>query len=262
MEPFHGINQLRRNLAEIRQNIADACQRAGRSPTSVRLVAVTKYVAPEVIMGLLAAGAIDLGENRVQQLVQRAKALGASTTSVFDDDDSAEAGPAAAPQPRWHMIGHLQRNKIRMLLPHSRTVHALDSLRLADELHKQADQLDVTIDALVEVNIASEQSKFGAAPGEVEPLVTALATRTRIRLRGLMTMAPFNPEPEAARPHFARLRELLESLRCRGVVPADCVHLSMGMTQDYQVAAEEGATMVRIGSALYTGLDAGGNPHG
>jgi pyridoxal phosphate enzyme (YggS family) len=240
--------QLRANVARVRQTIADACRRRDRDPRDVRLVAVTKYVSPAVLREVLAAGVSDIGESQVQQLVVRVREC--------DPPRLDWPGPAAAPdaRPRWHMIGHLQRNKVKLLLPHARIIHSLDSPRLAAALEQQAGPLDAQVDVFIEVNVSGEASKEGVRPDGVVPLITALAACPHLRLRGLMTMAPYAPHPEAARPSFARLRGLLENLRNTGTAGPECVHLSMGMTQDYGVAVEEGATFVRVGSALFAGL--------
>lgn len=240
--------QLRENVQRVRQSIADACARSRRVPTSVRLVAVTKYVPLKAIPELLAAGVVEIGESRVQQLVTRAQACPPPRL-----DWPAVPGDGFA-QPRWHMIGHLQRNKVKLLLPHARIVHSLDSLRLAAALDQHAAALDATIDAFLEINVSGELSKEGLAPEEVPPLVGQLAHYPRVRLRGLMTMAPYNPDPQAARPYFARLRGLLDALWAAGNAPPTCTELSMGMSQDYSVAVEEGATFVRVGAALFAGL--------
>lgn len=240
------------NVECVRAAIGHACARVGRPPDSVRLVAVTKYAPPPVIHALLAAGVADLGENQVQQLTARALTLGADLAGWPEPPAAAPAGPER--RPRWHMVGHLQRNKVKLLLPHARIVHSLDSERLARTLQELAERQNVNVDVFVEVNAAAEASKFGVAPAELEPLITVVRALPRLHLRGLMTMAPLDPEPERARPHFARLRALLEQLRSRGVAGPECVHLSMGMSQDYAVAVEEGATVVRVGSALYAGL--------
>jgi pyridoxal phosphate enzyme (YggS family) len=238
---------LRENVRRVRERIAAACQASGREAEAVRLVAVTKYVSTDVARALVAAGVQDLGENRAQQLVARAEACGAARSGWCGPDDPA-AGPC------WHMIGHVQRNKVRPLLDHSRIIHSLDSKRLADALEARAASLGVEVDVLIEVNVAGEASKQGVDPGDVSPLVAALTDCRHLRLRGLMTMAPYNPDPEAARPVFVRLRELLAGLRSRGEVSDACRELSMGMSQDYGVAVEEGATVVRVGSALYENL--------
>lgn len=239
--------QLRQNIARVRAEIAAACARVGRDPAEVHLLAVTKYAGLDVVPELLAAGVTDLGENRVQQLAARAAnceppCFGWPPTS------------AAAGGPRWHMIGHLQRNKIRALLPHCRILHALDSVRLADALATHAAELGVTVDVFVELNVAGELSKTGAPPADLPALVAAVRRHPQLRLRGLMTMTPYDENPEHSRPCFAALRGLLAELRAGGMVDANCRHLSMGMSQDYVVAVEEGATFVRVGSALFEGL--------
>lgn len=249
MHALDWTRRLRDNVARVREHIAAACARVGRDPADVHLVGVTKYVSPGVIRELVATGVHDVGESRVQQLVARAAEMGPSRLDWGPGEDAA--GPA---RPRWHMIGHLQRNKAKALLPHARIIHSLDSDRLAATLEAQAAALGAFVDVFVEVNVAGEASKQGVAATEVEPLAAAVRNCPHLRLRGLMTMAPFNPEPEAARPHFARLRERLGRLRATGVAGPECVHLSMGMSQDYRVAVEEGATWVRVGSALFEGL--------
>jgi len=248
--------RLRENLERVRERIAAACQRAGRRPDEVRLVAVTKYADLDTVRALLAAGVRELGENRVQQLAARATALGAADAGLWD------ALPADEPRPRWHMIGHLQRNKVKLLLGYSRIVHSLDSVRLTEELEKQAARAGLGVDAFLEFNLAGEASKSGAAPVDAERLAEAVAACPHLRLHGLMTMPPFDPDPEAARPYFVQLRELLERLRRQGLVPQQCRHLSMGMSIDYAVAVEEGATFVRIGTALFEGLPGFSGPGG
>lgn len=241
------------NLNRVCETIAAACRRAGRDPAEVRLVAVTKYVTAAVIRELIAAGVVDLGENRVQQLAQRAELLGSDLRGPL-----GTATPpivAAAARPRWHMIGHVQRNKARALLGHSRIVHSLDSVRLAEELERQAGALDVHVDALIELNVSGEANKSGMAVEQLDELLAALTGCGRIRLGGLMTMAPIVERAEDARPYFARLREILDGLRRSGRVGPECRHLSMGMSQDYGVAVEEGATIVRVGSCLYEGMN-------
>lgn len=245
--------RLRQNLGRVRSTIAEACRKSGRDPAEVRLVAVTKYADLDTVRAMLDVGVSDLGENRVQQLAARAETLGVANLDLF-----APAPDTTAP--RWHMIGHLQRNKVKMLLRHTRILHSLDSVRLARELEKRAEMLEVTVDTFLELNLAGEQAKSGASQAEAPGLVEAVAGCPHLRLHGLMTMPPFDPDPENARPYFARLRELLEDLRRRGAVGPQCAHLSMGMTIDYPVAVEEGATFVRIGSALFEGVGGYADP--
>ncbi len=244
------------NVAQVRASIAAACARSGRDPAGVVLVAVTKYARPEVLSVLPALGVSDLGENQVQQLVARVAAGGPACFGwpVGNDPGSTAPGPVGGPRPRWHMIGHLQRNKVRQLLPHARILHSLDSDRLAHAIEQHAAQIGVPVDVFIEVNVAGESTKTGVPPDGVEPLVATVAGCPHLRLRGLMTLAPYDVNPEHSRPHFAGLRELLERLCSRGVAGPTCVHLSMGMSLDYMVAVEEGATFVRVGSALFEGL--------
>lgn len=252
---------VRRNLAAVRETIATACARARRDAAGVRLVAVTKYAPPGAISALLACGQRELGENRVQQLERRIAEFGAAPEGLDVPADAAatpSSAPAGAPDggrpPRWHMIGRLQRNKVRKLLPRVRVIHGLDSERLADEIERRAGAADCAVDALIEVNVSGEASKGGLFPDDLPRLVAHVADCPHVRLRGLMTMAPLEAEPEATRPCFARLRELLEGLRASGQVGPLCDQLSMGMSNDYAIAVEEGATIVRVGSALYEGL--------
>jgi len=223
------------NLARIRGELDDAAAAGGRSPESVRLVAVTKAVGLDELAALVAAGQHDLGENRAGQLVERA----------------AEAGRRDL-QVTWHMIGHLQRRKVRDLLPHVGMIHSVDSLRLAREIDKRAVAADVArVPVLLEVNVSGEEQKFGLRAEELDATVREVSALERVDLRGLMTMAPLADDPEQVRPVFRGLRELRDRLNDAGASARPLEELSMGMSQDYRVAAEEGATMVRVGTALF-----------
>lgn len=235
MQPPAWLDRLRENVRIVHETIAAATARSGRAAGDVTLVAVTKTVNLEVIRALAELGVADLGESRVQQLVERAMQT------------------SAAPV-RWHLVGHLQRNKVRTLLRHARIVHSLDSIRLADELDVEAGRIGAAVDAYCEVNVSGEASKQGVTPGEARELVAEAGRRQHLRIAGLMTMAPFSADAEAARPVFRALRELLAELRAAGAAPPACTGLSMGMSQDYRVAVEEGATCVRVGSALFDGV--------
>ncbi len=237
------------NVEAIRATIAEHAAHAGRDRDDVQLVGVTKYVGLGVMRALLAAGVRDFGESRVQQLQPRMAALGVGAAGL-DGPFGSEGSPA----PRWHMIGRLQRNKVKYLLPDCRIVHSLDTLKLAETLSKRAEPDGVTVDVFVEVNVTGESQKGGVAGDELPRLIAAVTPLPHVAIRGLMTMAPYDPEPEHARPVFARLRELLSDLRDRGLVDDRCRELSMGMSGDYAVAVEEGATIVRVGSALAEGL--------
>jgi len=258
------MQRLLENVARVRTRVAAACARAGRAADSVRMLPVTKYVDVAWIEALRGLGLSELGENRAQQLAARAAALGASrerlpparpeTASASSPAARQSAAPASA-APTWHMIGHLQRNKVRPLLKHCRILHSLDSPRLAHALEREmADRWpDEAIDALVELNLSGEAGKTGAALDQARPLIAAARDCPHVCVRGLMTMAPYDSEPEAARPLFARLHQTLDALRAQNVVGPECDQLSMGMSGDFEVAIEEGATIVRIGSILFEG---------
>jgi len=234
-------NRIEKNLRRIRAGVADACARAGRRPEEVAIVAVTKTVDLETIRNLLDAGLVDLGENRVQQLSERAVELTALLQRRRND----------TARPRWHMIGHLQRNKVRAVLEVGAVVHSVDSLRLAEELNERAAKAERAVDVLLQVNCSEEARKFGCAVGAAGHLAEMMASMRHLRLLGLMTMAPLSADAEKSRATFVRLRELFEEMRAEKIGGDEFAHLSMGMSQDYQVAVEEGATILRIGTALF-----------
>ena len=235
--------------------------RSGRKPDSVLMVAVTKTASPDQIRTLVEAGHVDLGENRVQQLSQRVvaldeflkrrRALGGTATR------SGGAGASLPEHVRWHMIGTLQRNKVKQVAPLVQLVHGVDSLRLAEELHSNAVRTDATTDILIQVNTSGEASKHGVAAPAVIHLAEQIDSMVHLRLRGLMTMAPFSDNPEDSRPTFARAAELFHEVRTAQIARGDFAILSMGMTNDYQVAIEEGANLVRIGRALFGETESG-----
>lgn len=231
------------NLARVRGDIADAAAKAGRRPEDVRLVVVTKSAGVPDILALVGLGQTLLAENRVQALQERAAAV------------AAAPGTAAV---RWHMIGHLQRNKVKAVLPLVEMVHSLDSLRLAEEISKRAaaDPAANPVRVLLEVNVSGEDSKEGVSVAEAPALAEQVAALPGVRLCGLMTMAPYEAEPEETRPVFAGLRALHGRIRDRldsagPEAAAAFTELSMGMSNDYPVAVQEGATLVRVGTALF-----------
>ncbi len=230
------LHTLRVNLTRVRERIANACTRARRDPRDVTLIAVTKYAGLDVIRALIGFGVCELGESRVQQLTPRAAAL----------------RPLGV---RWHLVGHLQRNKAKYLLPDVRIVHSVDSLPLAQKLSEQAERAAGTFDVFLEVSIAGETQKHGVEPDGLRELATDVRSLPRVRVCGLMALAPRVREPEQTRPYFARLRTLRDELRDAGALAAEAVGLSMGMTADFDIAIEEGATHVRIGSALFEDID-------
>lgn len=213
----------------IRRRIVSACERSGRDPRNVTLVAVSKTHPPESVDGLARLGARDFGENKVQEA--RAKI------------------PLCNGSLRWHGIGHLQTNKVRDAVRLFAMIHAVDSLRLAEEIGKQAVLQSRRMPVLLEVNVAGEGTKFGLKPAEVAEAAVAVNQLSHLELRGLMTMPPYAEDPEASRPFFRRLAELKRDVEQKlgGPLP----DLSMGMSGDFAVAIEEGATLVRIGTALF-----------
>jgi PLP dependent protein len=235
-------NRIGKNVQAIRENILGACERVGRDPQGVSMVAVTKSVDMPTIRNLIDAGVTDLAENRIQQLLARAEEL----AGILQ-----RRRTAPVPDVRWHMVGHLQRNKVRAALGVVSLVHSVDSLRLAEELHNRAEQAGRRVDVMLQVNCSEEKQKFGCAVGAATHMGEMICTLSSLRLVGLMTMAPYVADPEKARPSFVRLRELFEEMRKAKIGGDDFRHLSMGMSNDYVVAVEEGATVLRIGSALF-----------
>jgi len=220
------------NVVAVRGRIAAAAARAGRRTEDVRLVAVTKYVGLNEIRALVAAGCTDLGESRPQQLWDRAAEL------------------CDLPI-RWHIIGHIQRNKVERTLPLATMIHSLDSLRLAEAIDGAAGKMDRKIPVLLEVNISREPAKHGFTPEEIEPLLPKLIELAHIEIRGLMCMAGLEGGTDEARRDFANLRTLRDRLQASCPDHLRMDELSMGMSGDYEIAIEEGATIIRIGSALF-----------
>jgi pyridoxal phosphate enzyme (YggS family) len=220
---------LRRRIEAVEERLAAACRRAGRTRADVTLVAVTKTVTADVAARLPELGLLDLGENRPQELWRKAEALPRSI--------------------RWHLIGHLQRNKIDRTPPLVQLIHAVDSLRLLQALDKAAG--DRITPVLLEVNASREASKHGFTPEELPSLAGSLTALKYVQVRGLMTMAALEEDPERCRPTFALLRDLRDRLQSAVGVAHRLDHLSMGMSNDYEIAVEEGATLVRLGTALF-----------
>jgi hypothetical protein len=230
---------LEANIARVRERIATAARRAGRDPREITLVAVTKTVPADRVRAAWELGVTDFGENRVQEAVAK--------IPLVIPEGEAEAG---RPGPRWHMIGHLQRNKVKHVIPLFDIIHSVDSVRLAREIDRRAGRAEKVMPVLLEVNVAGEATKYGFAPEEVFAAVEEIKELPHLEIQGLMTVPPIAEDPEEVRPHFRRLRELRDELARR--FPAlNWHHLSMGMTDDFEVAIEEGATMVRIGRAIF-----------
>src|SRR5262245_59673251 len=219
------------NYARVHEQVVVAAQRSGRPPETITIVCAAKTKGPELVRAALAAGATDIGENYVQE---------------------AQEKIALVPEPaRWHLIGHLQRNKARAALRIFTLIHSLDSVALARELHRQAETLGVVARALIEVNLGDEPSKSGIAAQQVETLLAEAAALSCLRIEGLMTIPPLGPQAEAARPYFRMLARLREQYARFSTANIELRELSMGMTDDYAVAIEEGATIVRIGRAIF-----------
>ena len=219
------------------------------------MVAVTKNATPDQIRTLVELGHTDLAENRVQQLSQRVAMLEEFLSRKKTLGGSGKESDQAPEQVRWHMVGHLQRNKAKQVVPLVTLTHSVDSLRLAEEIHNFCARTDRVADILIQVNTAGEASKHGIAPAAVLHLAEQIDTMMHLRLRGLMTMAPYCEDPENARPVFARAAELFHELRRERLAGAECNILSMGMSGDYEVAIEEGANVLRIGQSLFGAVE-------
>ena len=242
-------HQIKEHYKRLMEQVADAATRAGRKPSDILTVAVTKTATPEQIRQLLELGHQDLGENRVQHLQQRAAMIDEflARHRIMTSGRRPEL-PGAV---RWHMIGHLQRNKVKPILPLVKLVHSVDSLRLAEEIQAQASRLDREVEVLVQVNASGENSKFGVALPAAPHLAEQITTMLHVRVRGLMTMAPHSEDPEASRPAFERMQELFVEMQTSGVFGRDFNILSMGMSNDFPVAIACGANMIRVGRALF-----------
>lgn len=222
------------NLAQVKQRIEDSAKRAGRNPQEITLVCVTKSISLLEIREVLALGVTDIGENRVNDALSKFNYLSRLSNDV-----------------RWHMIGHLQTNKVRKFLRVFNIIHSLDSLKLAVELDKQAKAINKRISCFVEVNLSGEEAKYGIRPDDASNFIKEVSLLLNLHVIGLMTMAPFAETSEAARPYFRDLSILRDHLLKENIPNTDVRELSMGMTQDFETAIEEGATFVRIGTALF-----------
>lgn len=215
------------NYKKLLENIEVAAARAGRDPQDIQLIAVTKYVGLNEVKEAVKVGIKDFGENRVQEADEKIKQF---------------------PGLNWHFIGHLQSNKAKDVLPYYTMIHSLDRLSLAKALQRCGERFNLMANVLIQVNTSGEESKSGLAPDEFPRFLEKIKSYDRLRVRGLMTMAPFYDDPEAVRPFFRELRYMRDQYSS---IEFDFEHLSMGMTNDYMVAIEEGATIIRVGSALF-----------
>ena len=226
------------NLEWVKRRIAEAASNAGRPPKGIRLVAVSKTVSVEKIIEARAAGAELFGENRVQEALEKIDRLG-------------QGGPA------WHFIGHLQKNKVKQILGRFDLIHSVDSAALARVINEKSLARNLITPVLIQVNVSGEASKFGMTPNELESALRALSKLPAVKVEGLMTIPPYDPDPEKSRNVFARLRELRDQMAELGMEGIYLKELSMGMSHDFAVAIEEGATLVRVGSAIFGDRPAG-----
>ena len=227
---------IRTRLEAVRQRIAAACERAGRHPTEVTLVAVTKTVPPEAIQAAFAAGIRCFGENRVQEAAVKI------SPDLFGESEAA---------PQWHLVGHLQTNKVKKALELFHVIQSVDSLHLAETIQRHADALQKTAEVFIEVNTSGEASKFGVTPDQALPLARQMARLPNLQLTGLMTIGALTENHEIIRNCFRRLRELRAEMAAANLPGVHLRHLSMGMTDDFELAIEEGSTMVRVGRAIF-----------
>ncbi len=227
------MSELVSNLKHVRENIAAAMTRSGRNTKDVTLIAVSKTKPVSMLQEAYMEGCRDFGENKVQEILEKYDSMPQDT--------------------RFHMIGHLQRNKVKYIIDKVVMIHSVDSVRLAEEISKEAVKKQVEMDILIEVNVAGEETKFGISGEEVIALVREIAKLPSIHIRGLMTIAPFVQDPEENRGYFAKLRQLAVDIMHQNIDNVKVDVLSMGMTGDYQVAIEEGATCVRVGTGIFGG---------
>ena len=216
---------------EVKANIEKSCARVGRKPEEVTLIAVSKTKPIELLREAYEAGARDFGENKVQEILEK--------------------GPRMPDDARFHMIGHLQRNKVRQVIGKAVLIHSVDSLRLARQIEEDAVKMGILVPVLLEVNVAREESKFGFFTEEVEAAVREIASLSHISVKGSMTIAPFVENPEENRKVFQELYQLSVDIKKKNIDNVNMGVLSMGMTGDYQVAVEEGSTMIRVGTGIF-----------
>lgn len=219
------------NLSEVQNRITQAARRAGRSPDEITLIAVSKTKPVEMIKEIYDAGIRDFGENKVQEI--------SAKSAVLHSDI------------RWHMIGHLQRNKVKQVIDKACLIHSVDSMRLALQISEEAQKKGITVPILLEVNIAREESKYGFTAAETAEVLPDIASLGGITVKGLMTSAPFVNDPEENREYFRLMKQLCVDLKAQNIDNTNMDYLSMGMTNDFEVAVEEGATHVRVGTAIF-----------
>ena len=226
-----GCNMIKENIIDVEKQIEDACLRSGRKREEVTLIAVSKTKPLAMIEEAIKEGLTDFGENKVQELTEKI--------------------PAVNENVRWHMIGHLQRNKVKYIVDQVCLIHSVDSYRLAEQISIEAKKKGITCEILIEVNIAEEDSKFGVKPEEVEALIREIAVLPHVAVKGLMCVAPYTEIAEENRKYFKQMKQLYVDINEKNIDNVDMDKLSMGMTGDFEVAIEEGATLVRVGTGIF-----------
>lgn len=219
------------NLKEVNKKIAAACKKSGRDPQDVTLVCVTKGVDPYRMSEVFIHGIKDIGENRVQEALKK----------------KVEVLPGA----KWHMVGHLQTNKVKDAIQAFDLIHSVDSLELAQKIDKEAAKINKSVNVLVQVNISGEEQKYGIRPDTVSAFLRDVSVLSNVKILGLMTITPLSDDPEQVRPYLRTLREISETIKNENIPNIEMRYLSMGMSQDYEVAIQEGANMLRIGTAIF-----------
>lgn len=222
---------LQENYWTVKEKIKEACKKTGRDPEEVTLIAVSKTKPLADIEEVMKTGCVDFGENKVQELCEKEEQVSKPV--------------------HWHLIGHLQTNKVKYIVEKAWLIHSVDSVKLASCIEKEAAKKDVIVPVLIQVNIAEEDTKFGLQKEDTMELIKEVSTYPHVRIKGLMTIAPFVDDPEDNRVHFRNLRQLFIDIKEESIDNVDMEILSMGMTGDYQVAVEEGATMVRVGTGIF-----------
>lgn len=225
------MDDIQVNIADIKEEIKQICQSCDRNPEDITLIVVTKTVDPERINYAVDCGVSNLGENKVQEIMDKYETVSKNI--------------------KWHLIGHLQTNKVKYIIDKVELIHSVDSVKLAEEISKRAEKYDITKDVLVQINVAEEETKFGIELEEAVNFVKSISEFDNIRIKGLMTIAPYSDNPEGVRLVFRKLREKFDELSQMNLPNTEMKYLSMGMSNDYHIAIEEGANMIRIGTAIF-----------
>lgn len=240
------MDRLAENINSIKQRIRNIAIKSERKPEDIHLVAVTKNVDTKTVMRLLELGINNIGENRVQELLKKYNELNES--KIID---------VSANSPVWHFIGHLQTNKVKYIVDKVDLIHSVDSYKLAQVINENCEKINRPIDVLVQVNISNEESKHGVKAGELDKLINQISQLSYVKVKGLMTIAPYTDNPETVRPIFRKLNELFIDIKEKKYDNINMLYLSAGMTNDYDIAIEEGANIVRIGTGIFKDYSTG-----